>query len=358
MPGRHQIMPASRPRLRWLVGGAGVCLAGATMLALAPSGAGADGNLVTGTFSVTGVSTSNCNVSTGGSDVYVTPGAELDAKTSVIGVTLLGLPLSTSGLAGFDGKLIIDPSSNSAQTFNLKTTKTTKITGLSTGDHPFTWTATDLDVLGLALPLSLDAKVAKAGAALAYSGTIHVTSAAAKCGIAVQVPGVKVSASVTGLPPININLPGAKVTIPVTVPQLGGSHSSAGTDPGNKTKPAGGTNSTPPDLAGGIPIPAQVVPFPAENAGGGGGGYFPGALPDSLSQVGNTSSLLPVSASSSPATSATAKQKSTGKNKTIDLASNKAQSAQLPVVLAIIAIIALSLVAATYARLYLLRRTP
>jgi len=40
----------------------------------------------------------------------------------------------------------------------------------------------------------------------------------------------------------------------------------------------------------------------------------------------------------------------------IDLASNKAPAGQMPVLLAILAIIALSLVTATYARLYLMRR--
>jgi hypothetical protein len=50
-------------------------------------------------------------------------------------------------------------------------------------------------------------------------------------------------------------------------------------------------------------------------------------------------------------------QNSTGKHKTIDLASSKADSTgQFSVILAIVAIVALSVVAATYARLYLLRR--
>ncbi|HEV7206488.1 MAG TPA: hypothetical protein VGN18_17920, partial [Jatrophihabitans sp.] len=51
-------------------------------------------------------------------------------------------------------------------------------------------------------------------------------------------------------------------------------------------------------------------------------------------------------------------QDSTGKNKTIDLASaDKSPSGQLPVILAILAIIALAMVAGTYARLYLIRRS-
>jgi hypothetical protein len=57
-------------------------------------------------------------------------------------------------------------------------------------------------------------------------------------------------------------------------------------------------------------------------------------------------------ASDSPAAKANAKTTT----ETLDLASNKAPAAQLPVLLAIIAIIALTLVTATYARLYLLRR--
>ena len=77
------------------------------------------------------------------------------------------------------------------------------------------------------------------------------------------------------------------------------------------------------------------------------------------SALGGSGKLLPTSSGSGATSSAapTLKQDSTGKHKTIDLASNKAQSTgQFSVILAIIAIIALSVVAATYARLYLLRR--
>jgi len=64
--------------------------------------------------------------------------------------------------------------------------------------------------------------------------------------------------------------------------------------------------------------------------------------------------LAPNPATPLPTTGARAKPQTSTKR--IDLASNKAPAAQLPVLLAIIAIIALSLVTATYARLFLLRR--
>jgi hypothetical protein len=82
---------------------------------------------------------------------------------------------------------------------------------------------------------------------------------------------------------------------------------------------------------------------------GGGGGYVTGTQP-----TGTLGSLAPLAAGSKKLASAD----STGKGKSINLASSTkpdASGGQLPVILAILAIIALSLVAATYARLYLVR---
>src|SRR6476469_7188375 len=98
MPGRHQVaadrrVPPRRPRVRWLVGVAGAAALSATLVALNAGWAGATVDPVRATFGVTGVATSNCPVSTGGTDVYVKPGQELDVKTSIVGLTLQGVPL-------------------------------------------------------------------------------------------------------------------------------------------------------------------------------------------------------------------------------------------------------------------------
>jgi hypothetical protein len=125
---------------------------------------------------------------------------------------------------------------------------------------------------------------------------------------------------------------------------------------GSTSDPAGGGTSTPASSyhPPALTVPEQVVPQGDGNAifGAGGGGFNAGALPGT--QLGN---LAPISGSTATASAPLTTQDSAGKNKTIDLASStKAPSGQLPVILAILAIIALALVAGTYARLFLLRR--
>ena len=359
MPGRHQLQP-SRSRLRWLAGGSGGFVAAAVLLALAPSSANASGDQVKATFSVTGVSTSNCSVSAGGSDVYVKPGEELDVKSSVVGLTALGLPLDLSKVAAFKGALIVDEGTSNQQKLDIS--DDWQKLALAKGDHSFKWTVDSVKLLGglLYVPLHLSSSVAKTGANLTYTGTIHVTADAAKCGISVQVPGVGVSVSVTKLPPVSVSLPGVKVSVPVSVPSLsglpslphvGGSSSSSG-KPG---KPAASSSS---DGGGELPVPARVVPKGDGQAiFGNAGGYGTNGLANS-NAGGAATNLLPAAPKASTSAAAPVlQQDSTGKHKTIDLAANKADSTgQFSVILAIVAIIALSVVAATYARLYLLRR--
>lgn len=356
---RAHSVRSQRPGLRWIAGAAGLGLAGATLLA-ATAAQASSGSDVTAVFSVTGVSTSNCKVSTGGADVYIEPGAELDAKSSAVGLTVLGQQLNTSQVAGFTGKLVIDPGTSHVTKYNLTTDKLARINGLTSGNHKFTWTASNLTVLGQSVPLGLDAQAVKAGGQLAYAGTIHVTSAAPNCGIAVQVPGPGVSVSVTKLPPVKVSLPPVNVSVPVDpgkvslpTPKLPISL------PGSSKSSKGGFNYTPPPPT----VPEQVVP--KGHGGtflGDGSGYFGGALPDvgsTPSQTDNStagpSSNGPVAQSANtPKTNNDAALKKKAKN--AQLAADPSPSAQLPVILAILAVIALALVTATYARLYLVRK--
>ena len=362
MPGRHQLQP-SRSRLRWLAGIAGGSVVAAVLLALSPSIANASSDSVKATFSVTGVSTSNCDVSAGGSDVYVSPGEELDVKSSLVGLTVPVVgAIDFSQVAAFKGALIIDPGTSQEQKLDIS--DTVQKLNLDKGNHSFKWTVDSVKLLGglLYLPLQLSTSAAKAGANLTYTGTIHVTSDAANCGVSVQVPGVAVSASVTHLPTVSVSLPGVKVpTVPVSVPSLSGLPSipnvgGGSSGAGQPSQPAGSSSSS----GGGVlPVPARVVPRgDGQAVYGNTGGYVSGILPGS--NAGGQSNLLPASAAK-PSTSAAApvlQQDSTGKHKTIDLAASKADSTgQFSVILAIVAIIALSVVAATYARLYLLRRS-
>jgi hypothetical protein len=349
MPGRHQLSRSRRFGLRWLAGGAGAALLTATVLAFLPTAsAGAAGDAVTATFSVTGVATSGCPVSVGGSDVYVKPGEDLDVSSSLTGIRLLGIGLN---LGTYRGQLVIDPSASKPTTL-MTDTKAQKVPRLSAGDHKFTWTVTN----AAGVPLAVNLVSLGAGASLHYSGTIHVTNAKTKCGIAIQAPSVGASASVTGLPPVKVGVPGVKVTVVSDlpslphVPGLPGGGKSTGAKP-----PAKGTSSAP-AVGGELPVPAQVVPRGggALVLGNGGTGTGP------QNAIGTTSGQLGGGTTGSGKTSAAApvvQQDSTGKHKTIDLAASKASSTgQFSVILAIVAIIALSVVAATYARLYLLRR--
>ncbi|MDT4944285.1 MAG: hypothetical protein QOH14_1018 [Pseudonocardiales bacterium] len=347
MPGRRQQRPAGRFGLRWVAGAVGIALAGGTA-ALAMQSAHAAAPSVDATFSVTGVTTSNCGISAGGNDVYVTPGGAVNFKTSVASLNLLGFTGSTAGLAGLDGALEIDPSSATPTRVNLTTTKAITVTGLSTGNHTYKFTAKALDLFGIPIALGAGNTSVSGGASLNYGGIIHVTDQAALCGIAIQVPGVHVSASASGLPPIDVSLPPLSApTVPI--PTL--------TKLPNVLPPVPVTSTTVPagSNAGGHTTGAECVPcevVPNTNLGSGFGGVSANA--DSLTQIGSALhegpalGPAPTADATSPDTTTTTKR--------IDLAANKAPAAQMPVLLAIIAIIALSLVTATYARLYLLRR--
>src|SRR5579859_5440089 len=107
MGGRHRTTSRGSSR-RWLAGAAGLAIAGAAVLSITPANAAT--GVVTATFGVTGVSTSNCK-------------------------------LSTAQIAGLNGKMVIDPGKATAETLPLSATKTLKYTGLTAGNHTYTWTA-------------------------------------------------------------------------------------------------------------------------------------------------------------------------------------------------------------------------
>jgi hypothetical protein len=108
-----------------------------------------------------------------------------------------------------------------------------------------------------------------------------------------------------------------------------------------------------------IPVPAKVVPS-GDSEGLIGSTIDFGGIP--AGSVGGSAPLA--GGNAGPATAPTAhggaqlpEQNSAGKHKTIDLASSRpASTGEVWVVLAIVAVIALAFVAATYARLYLLKR--
>ena len=384
MPGRHQLPPVRRPRLRWLASGAGGAIVAAMLFAFFPASASAD-TTVNAQLSLTGVATKD-NVA-GGSQIGVHPGDTVDFKASAVPTAgLENIPALGSLLNNLLGPLgstlyqveVTFPSSfpGGAQTVKLGGPTSGACKGVPAkairfpdkGTFSFTWKVHYLAVglLGCKDNGISDANLnllRQAGVALnasnSWVGKIVVADNPPKGGISIQLPGVSVAPSVAGHQLPTLGVPGVNLpTLGVGIPDLNVGGKTPGSGGGKTTPPAGGSTSS-----GGtgneLPVPARVVPSGQGDAvfGNVGGGYFPGALPNTSALGGGPAKLLPVSASGSSSAAPAVNQDSTGKDKTIDLASNKAQSTgQFSVILAIIAIIALSVVAATYARLYLLRR--
>jgi hypothetical protein len=357
---------AERSRgLRWFAASAGLAVAGATVLAMGPAHANAEAANTTATLTLTGVVDSNCTVSTGGTEVFVAPGGTVTFKAALAGISvnvpLLGtVALDTSTVASFVDTLIID--GDTAHPHSLSGTSSYVLKNLS-GKHTFSWSATSVRLLpsllgGVTVPLNANTIVPSSlpvGAKLAWNGNIDASSASSNCGVSLpQLPGVtatvgpvKVSVPPVALPTISVpSLPNIGSILP-------GTGKTTGTNPGQAGNP-GGSTYTPP----GLTIPQEVVPS--------GDGNGPGTVDNSgfgsaLPNLGNGFGSVPSAVTSiapDGAITTLDPANTQQKAKTVQLAANPSPSAQMPVLLAIIAIIALSLVTATYARLYLLRKPP
>jgi hypothetical protein len=381
MPGRHQAVPGRRPRLRWLLAVAGGALIGATILALQPAAAA---NTVDAQLSVTGVAT-KANI-LGGSDIGVHPGDTVVFKASALPTAgLENIPalgnvlrdLLSTALGQYQVVVSFGPKfPGGAQTVTLGGPTKGKCAGVpaksfafpNKGTYTFTWK------VQYVLPLLLGCAkngvsdsdlnlLQKLGVALnatnSWVGKVVVADNPPPGGISIQLPGVSVAPSIIGHQLPTLGVPGITLpTIAVSVPNLtaipslpSGNHNSSGN--GNGSPPS---SSAPQNE---IPVPAQVVPgqngVPADIGGGfdsgSGGGFSSLALPGS-----GRAAASPVAAPDvvRPA-HALPQQNSSGKHKTIDLAASRPSTGQVWVVLAIVAVIALTFVAATYARLYMLR---
>lgn len=362
--------PQPRRGLRWASAAvAAAALSGAAVLALSSAAhaaapvpnyhPGAD----TATFTVTGVLDSNCPVSTGGTEIWIKPGDTINFNSSTVGIDVNGIALGAGSVSGLNVTAVIDPTNRpqAAQTVNVSGGNTTAFpatnqTALTPGDHAITWQATSLSVLsilGVPSAVPIPPSALPAGASLSWTGVIHVTNDAPTCKLAIGTPSVGVT-----LGPVKISLPPTSIAVPapIAVPTNlipGAGPSKPPANGGTSAGPgARSTGYTPP----GLTVPQQVMPL----AGSGSGGFFGAALPDN-----GSAPIAGAPSGTGPTTSATNASVPTGSGpaaasgttkRTIELAANKAPAARAPVLLAVIAIIALSLVTATYARLYLLRR--
>jgi uncharacterized membrane protein YgcG len=378
MPGRHQQLPSRRVGIRLLAGSLGLALAAASagiaLLLAGPASAtptpsyhaGSD----TATFAVTGVLDHNCPVSVGGTEVWIKPGDAINFDSSAVGINV---SVVDGLLTGIIGKVVglnvtatVDPGTTHAQNVTViggKTTNFANAKNLSAGTHKLNWTATSLAVLPQVLPgllgsltnVPLSSNELNAGASLKWGGVIHVTNDAPQCKLSVGTPEVNVHVGPVKatVPPLNVNVPIPDLPSLPRLPGLpgggtGGGGGGTGGGGGGSSGGGGGGHYQPPPVT----VPEQVM----GNIGGGGvapngGGstQIGTGLPDQPG-VASTGKTDPQSANNAQGKSKTATRLGT------KYAANKAPAAQLPVLLAIVAIIALSLVTATYARLYLLRR--
>ena len=363
---RHQSL-ANGAGPRWIAGALSIgvaataglaILAGAGSASAAPTPTptyhpGSD----TATFTATGVLDSNCLISTGGTEVWIKPGDAINFKSAVAGISLGSLGLSTSQVAGLNVTAAIDATSTSrGQNVSVAAGRTTVFpksgqTALPSGNHRLTWTMTSIallpGVLGALPPVRLSSSNLQSGASLSWTGVIHVTNDAPQCKIAVGTPqvGVSVGPIKVTVPPINVGIPIPTLPKLPSLPGLPGGKAAAG---GHATTPGGGVHYT---------RPALTVPEQAMGRVGNGGG-FTGVQPDagSASRIGVNVPQVPVASGGDPKPTDAAGQAKKVLKKTLGLSANEAPAAQMPVLLAIIAIIALALVTATYARLYMLRR--
>lgn len=366
MPGRHQQSSGVKSGLRWSVGACALALAATTAFAVsAPAGAAAKTTKTQ--LSLSGLASADNPL--GGSVIGIHPGDSVSFTTASVptaGLDKLGLGDLVgnllNGLLGFRSSADFSALPGGKKATVVGTKKAVSFDFPKAGTYNFTWSVEKLTVLG-AVPVELNGNQLKGAgiklnASNQYVGKIVVATNPPKGGISVQLPGITVAPSlpVVGQLP-TVSIPGATLpTIHASVPNLlpGKSSKPAGGNGGGKSTPV--TNSySPPSLS----IPDQVVPKGSGDQifGAGDGGFNAGTLPDGSTQLGSFP-LLGTDASGKSSSPTLKTQDSAGKNKTIDLAtSTKSPSGQLPVILAILAIIALALVAGTYARLFLLRRS-
>jgi hypothetical protein len=379
--GRHHQRRHLSPTT-WVAALAGLAVVGAIALAMAPANAAAATKNVQLTLS--GVAYDD--QPTGGSVVGVHPGDSVHLTAAAIPTAgapgglsnaLAGL---VAGVAGFQVKITSGNLPGVADGYVLGKVPncpgghdTLALNSLAKGSYSFTYVVQKVSLLTGLLGAITGCKATtvtptqdqigtltkdnvKFTDNAQYSGKIVVATDPPKGQIGIQLPKHSISVK-AGPISTSVTVPGATVGVTNPVPEITGKLGSlAGGKPGGG-KSGGGTSPsvkyTPPPLT----IPEQVMPH-AVNYGGAGGSF---AAPGNAGSGGGRAYVAPgprVTSTAAPVPTTTANPKNAAK--TVDVAAPKAQlgGAQLPVLLAIVAILALSSVTAMYARLYLLRRTP
>ena len=379
MHDRHAEATAARRPLPWVVF-ALACVSALLALFVGSGPAGAateDAQL-----SLTGVV--DGNNPTGGSQLGVHPGTTISfsasaaptqkAKDLANSIGLGGILSSVLGTTDF--QVVADFSHLPGGHSNTKLTGSSKagFHFAHLGTYSFSYQAESVSVTSLLgvktthiTKINLNGNQAKqAGVSLnasnQYVGKI-VVSNNPKNGISIQTPTVNVHPKIAGAQLPNIKIPGVTTpTLHASVPNLNAPKKGTSTNKGTTKKTTTGSQTNAQNLLatgknGLLPVPARVVPGGyGSTSYGGGGGFYGSSLQGSAGGSGYAPLTLtnPNGTTTTLGSAPSADQQQQAKS----AASSKQDqpSAQLPVVLAIIAIIALALVASTYARLFLLRR--
>lgn len=347
----------------WLAGAVGLGVAAGAVLFASPAGAS---TTVAAQLSLSGVVTTRSPA--GGSVVGVHPGDTVDFKPATApteGLNALGVPLGDvlggvlSSATGYQVVLHL-PSTFPGGRRDVKLgacsgEKDLRVSFPKAGTYGFTWSAYAVNLLCLApgAGITLDGNAAKQhGIALnaqsQWVGKVVAASAPPSGGLSVQLPSVGVKPKVGPVQLPKVSVPGTTLpTIPAHLPSLG--------LPGPSSKPASRPSSSP---SGGIDYspPGQSVEDQVVPKGYGPdirGDHGPDAVDSVLLNGLSGSSTLPGGGRANGAQAGLPVP--THSARPIDLAANRAP-AGLPALLGIIAIVALSLVTAMYARLYLMRR--
>ncbi len=349
---------------RWLAAAVGLGVAVAVVIIARPAGAS---TTVNADLALSGVVTKSSPI--GGSVVGIHPGDSVDFKAasaavSTEGLNALGVPLGDL-LGGLLGQVVGYqvvmhlPATFPGGKRDVKLgacggKSDLKVSFPTAGTYNFSWSAYSVTLLPLLGTCTLNSinldgnELQDAGVALNSSnqwvGKVVAATDPPAGGISIQLPAVSASPNVGGVQLPAVGEPGA--TLP-TITTGGGSGSSPTLAP---SEPSGGSGTRIDYQQPGQSVQDRVVPH-----GYGGDGRAEsvnqaliGDLANGVAQNGASGQALAGSAAKgNPATTA---------GQPINLAANKAPAGQMPVLLSILAIIALSLVTATYARLYLLRR--
>ncbi len=346
---------------RWLAAAVGIGVAVAVVIIARPAGAS---TTVNAQLAFSGVVTQTSP--TGGSVVGIHPGDAVDFKSATVpteGLDALGVSIGDliggllNDVIGYQVVMHL-PATFPGGKRDVKLgacggKSDLKVSFPTAGTYSFSWSAysvTAVPLLGgcTLTQIKLDGNQLKdAGIALNSSnqwvGKVVAATDPPAGGISVQLPAVSAAPNVGGVQLPAVGEPGA--TLPTIT--TGGAGSSPTPAP---SQPSGGSGTGLDYHQPGQSVQDRVVPH-----GYGGDGRAEavnqaliGDFANGVARNGASGQALAgPAAKGNPATTA---------GQPINLAANKAPAGQMPVLLSILAIIALSLVTATYARLYLLRR--